>query len=299
MKKILLYINLIVVSVFLSSSAMLVAINGTENNVNFYIVIPSYNNERWCEKNLHSVFMQTYENWRLCYINDCSTDGTGLAVEQYIAQCGMSQKCHVIHNPQNKGAMANLYMGIHMADPREVVVIIDGDDALSDELVLQHLAQVYKKKHVWMTYGSYKTDPQGLMGICAPFPKKVLEKNSFRHYPWVASHLKTFYAKLFQRIKMKDLMIIGQFYPITYDQAITYPMLEMASMGHIAYIKRIMYLYNDTNPISDSKKNIFQHVTAEHIRAQRPYRPLRRLFSQKHLYRLSKRSKPQWRDPQN
>ena len=40
------------------------------------VIIPSYNNVRWVEKNLMSVFEQKYENFRVIYIDDCSTDGT-------------------------------------------------------------------------------------------------------------------------------------------------------------------------------------------------------------------------------
>src|SRR5258708_6051747 len=48
------------------------------------IVIPSYNNEKWYEKNLQTVLNQQYSNYRILYVNDCSTDDTGNLVEQYL-----------------------------------------------------------------------------------------------------------------------------------------------------------------------------------------------------------------------
>ena len=47
------------------------------------IVIASYNNERWVEENLKSVFMQDYSNYRVIYIDDASTDGTADLAEPY------------------------------------------------------------------------------------------------------------------------------------------------------------------------------------------------------------------------
>ena len=46
-------------------------------NIQFVFIIPSYNNEKWIEKNVMSVLNQTYENWKMIYINDNSTDKTG------------------------------------------------------------------------------------------------------------------------------------------------------------------------------------------------------------------------------
>ena len=39
----------------------------------FVIVVPSYNNSSWVEKNLRSIFEQKYDNYRVVYINDAST----------------------------------------------------------------------------------------------------------------------------------------------------------------------------------------------------------------------------------
>ena len=40
----------------------------------FKIVIPSYNNESWLEPNIASILNQTYKNYEVLYIDDCSTD---------------------------------------------------------------------------------------------------------------------------------------------------------------------------------------------------------------------------------
>src|SRR5437868_2077214 len=37
------------------------------------VIIPSYNNVQWCVKNIESVLTQNYSNYRVIYIDDCST----------------------------------------------------------------------------------------------------------------------------------------------------------------------------------------------------------------------------------
>ncbi len=175
--------------------------------------------------------------------------------------------------------MANLYHAIHQVAPDRIIVSLDGDDWLSDDGVLQTLADAYADPNVWLTYGSFQCDPGGQRGVGAPLPEDVLKKVLVRRYPsWVTSHLRTFYAALFHKIKKEDCMVDGKFFDIAYDVAIMLPMLEMASPHHIRYIDRIMYIYNWTNPLSDSNRRLVQMATDAYIRSLKPYEPLDQLF---------------------
>src|SRR5258708_2734004 len=73
----------------------------------FVIVIPSYNNEQFCERNLKSVLSQKYDNFRVIYIDDCSKDGTYGKVEKIIEESGQQAKVTLIRNETNRGAMEN------------------------------------------------------------------------------------------------------------------------------------------------------------------------------------------------
>jgi glycosyltransferase involved in cell wall biosynthesis len=258
---------------------------GLHRDVEFYIVIPSYNNNKadaagknWIEDNLESVFRQTYKKWTIEYVNDCSKDGTGQVAEQFALRRGMRQKCHITNNPVNRGALANLYTAISRCDPRKVVVLIDGDDKLSSPKALERVAKEYRTKKAWITYGSFKSIPFLRRGLGAAFPAKIIKQRAFRKYGWVSSHLRTFYAKLFQSIKRDDLMFKGKFFGGGWDLIIMFPMLEMASQGHIRYIPDILYYWrthalNDCNIHSDE-----QRFANEWVRAQHPYRAKKWLF---------------------
>ena len=271
---------LFALSVFFTGFELLLSEEFSPQSVKFFIVIPSYNNSKWCEKNLESVFFQTYQNWTVYYVNDCSQDATGFLVEQYVDKRGMRNKCHIVHNSTRVGAMENLYRSIHKADLRNVVVTLDGDDRLANNLVLEELARVYADPEVWLTYGSYQYEPGGWRGVCAPLPEDVLANASFRSYaPWITSQLRSFYARLFYLIKKEDLMEDGKFFEISSDVAMFYPMLEMASPNHIRYIDSINYLYNYTNPISDTNRRELQLATDQYIRSLPRYRGLPYLFT--------------------
>ena len=240
------------------------------------VIIPSYNNIKWYEKNLDMVAAQseTYTNWRAIYIDDCSKDGTGDAVEKYITDHNLGNKITLIKNSENHGAMCNLYNVINSCKDNEIIVTLDGDDWFPNNNVLFFINQVYKDENIWITYGQYIKYPNREIGHCEEIPYSVIEKNTFRSYKWVSSHLRTFYAGLFKKIKKEDLMKNGTFYSVAWDLAMIFPMLEMAGK-HSKFIDQVLYVYNCTNPISDCVKNSKLVVNSDHeIRAKQKYRKI-------------------------
>ncbi len=218
----------------------------------FAVVIPSYNNEKWCIKNLDSVFLQDYQNFHVIYINDASTDNTGILVQEYVKKNNLEHKFTYIENKTNQGALYNLYHAIHSCDDHDVIVTVDGDDWLAHLHVLSFLNEVYQDENIWLTYGQFEWSNTGLPGFCAPYPPDIIKHNNFRETVWKTSQLRTFYAKLFKLIRKKDLLYKGNFLKITWDLAMGYPMLEMSQERHKC-ISDVLYVYNNQNPLNDSK----------------------------------------------
>ncbi len=245
----------------------------------FVVIIPSYNNEKYCIGCLESLASQTYPFWKAIYINDRSTDQTGPMVEEFVRKRNLEHKIKVVHNQKNVGAMANFYTWINSVDPTNVIVHLDGDDRLAHPKVLERLAYAYADKNVWTTYGNYRPEPDDFPRICAPFPDWVLKKNAFRKFNWVSSHLKTYYAKLFHNIKKKQFLYKGKFLPMACDLAIMFCVLEQSAKGHIRYIPDELYIYNYTTPINDEKKDLSKILKCDsHIRKMRRCKPLKKLF---------------------
>lgn len=121
----------------------------------FVYVICSYNNAKYYKKNLSSVFNQTYENYRVVYVDDASTDNTYNLVKSFIQENHKEDVVTLVHNQTNQKAASNIYRILNSLDPSEIAVILDGDDWLYHDHVLEHLNQVYQDPNVWMTYGSF------------------------------------------------------------------------------------------------------------------------------------------------
>ena len=198
-------------------------------------------------------------------------------VEAYARQHIEEGKLVLQKNTIRKLALGNLYDAIQTISSNAIVVIVDGDDWLAHNDVLAYLNAIYAQNDVWLTYGQYQMFPGNAKGICCAFPKEIIANNDFRNYTWVASHIRTFYAGLFHKIKKDDLLYNGEFFRMTYDLAIMFPMLEMTT--HICFIPEVLYIYNIINPISDWRVNSdLQHSIERHIRSASPYNKLANLF---------------------
>lgn len=241
------------------------------------VIIPSYNNAQWFQLNLGSVLGQKYGNYRVIYVDDCSSDDTFNLVTNYVNQLGFSQKVWVVRNKFRRGALANLYWAIHTCKDNEIVVTVDGDDWLYNDRVLARVNQAYADPNVWLTHGHYIAHPDYNPVQLKEITPGVIQKNIYREWDWVTTHLRTFYAGLFKKIKLEDLLYKGNFFDVTWDLAMLMPMLELSG-GRFKCIHDVLYVYNCATPSNDFKTKLVNQLHCDKIiRARKKYTPLQEL----------------------
>ena len=241
----------------------------------FLIICPFYNVENWIDKTIKSILLQDYQDYRCILVNDNSTDNSLNIAKNLI---GSNSRFTIIDSSSRNYSLKNIYESIHKYsfDDEEIVIILDGDDFFSNKNVLTILNNVYINKKCALTYGSYINLSDRTRGKFAKqIPEHIIKNNMFRNYEWCTSHLRSFKAKLFKKININDLKDKNNnFYSITGDLAIMFPMLEMAS-NKTEYIDDILYIWNDLNTLNDHKKdNIFQIEIEREIRNKKRYNSL-------------------------
>ncbi|MBS0622222.1 MAG: glycosyltransferase family 2 protein [Verrucomicrobia bacterium] len=217
----------------------------------FKIVIPAYNAAAWIEKSLSSVESQTYKNYDVCVIDDASTQEEQ---RQIIASFVERNGWKAIYNSTNCGALENIVKGIKALEcaDDDVIITLDGDDWLFNDCVLDHLNQVYEESRPLLTYGQYVRFSNGKIGCCREVSWGTRYFRRFRKKNWRYTHLRTFKYVLWRNLRDEDLRgEDGRYWQVSWDLAIMFPMLEMAG-NRIAFVNRILLIYNDGNPISDA-----------------------------------------------
>lgn len=234
----------------------------------FVIFICAFNDGAFVERTLRSVFSQVYDNYRLIYIDDASTDGSFDLARDAISQSKESLRATVVHNTQRLGLLANLVRAVQVCQDQDVVVVLHPQDFLSHEWVLNLLNQYYADPDLWLTYSQYREFPTYHLGSARSYQQS--EWGHLRQAPFSATHLQTFAAALFKRIKESDLLYQGAFLPQAADVAFMMPMLEMAQ-DHFQFIPEILTVSHRQDTLEDREQQI---RCERYVRGLNPYAPL-------------------------
>ena len=101
------------------------------------IIVPVYNVQQYLEKCLDSILVQTYDNYELIVVNDCSPDDSQKIINSYKEN---DSRIISIINSENKGLGGARNIGIKHAKG-DYLLFIDSDDFISDEFNLNLLAE--------------------------------------------------------------------------------------------------------------------------------------------------------------
>lgn len=86
------------------------------------IIMPTFNGERYIAKTIQSVLDQTYEDWELLVIDDCSRDETCKVVSDF-----GDPRIRLLRNEVNSGAAVSRNYGLREASGRWMA-FLDSDD---------------------------------------------------------------------------------------------------------------------------------------------------------------------------
>ena len=88
----------------------------------FTVIIPLYNKESYVENTINSILNQTFTNYEVLIVNDCSTDDSVAKVKPFL-----SEKIKLIAHSENKGLSATRNTGIQNANS-DYITFLDADD---------------------------------------------------------------------------------------------------------------------------------------------------------------------------
>jgi glycosyltransferase involved in cell wall biosynthesis len=246
-------------------------IQGLDKEKKLVIGIASYNNENYIKKNLDSIFLQNYSNFRIIYSNDASTDRTWECLKDYVEAHGIGDKVTMLMNETNQGAMFNHYTMVSLCEDDEIYISLDGDDWFAHRNVLNRINQAYLDERVWMTYGNEILFPSGRLGLDRRLMVSDLAAGKHRLMPFVFAPPRSFYASLFKRIPVELFQDDeGNFFESSCDVAYMFNLLDMVR-DHVYFIDEVLYVYNIDTGINDFKTIPEKQILIEEtIRKRKP-----------------------------
>lgn len=119
------------------------------DKVRFSIIIPTYNSIKELERALQSIREQTFKNYEIIVIDDCSTDNT----YDVLKNCN---DITLIRNATNLKAGGSRNKGLEIAKG-EYIIFLDADDYLAENDTLQKINDVIGNERTDIVYLGFET----------------------------------------------------------------------------------------------------------------------------------------------
>lgn len=123
------------------------------------VIIPNFNHARYLEQRLDSVFNQTYQNFEVIILDDCSTDNSLEIINRYKDNPHLSQ---FVINATNSGSTFKQWgKGFDLAKG-EWIWIAESDDYCTNDFLELLLKECLKHEDVVIAFSNYiKCDEDG------------------------------------------------------------------------------------------------------------------------------------------
>jgi len=122
-----------------------------KNKNNIDIILPNYNSSKFLNQTLNSIIMQTYKNWKLIIIDDCSDDKTKNILKKY----SKDKRIKIFWLKKNNGAGFCRNYGIKNSKS-PYVAFIDSDDVWKKNKLEKQIIFM-KKNNYSFSYTNYET----------------------------------------------------------------------------------------------------------------------------------------------
>lgn len=143
------------------------------------IIMPSFNTAAFIKDSINSVLAQSYREWELLIVDDCSTDGTDDVVAPFL----QDRRIKYLKNKENLGAAMSRNRALCEAKGRWVA-FLDSDDLWMTDKLEQQIGFMERNGYHFSYTNYAEVDAEGRRnGTTVTGPKRIT-KTGFFNYCW-------------------------------------------------------------------------------------------------------------------
>ena len=163
------------------------------------IIMPSYNTEKYIYDSVKSVLDQTYTNWELIIVDDCSNDNTNK-----IPMSFGDDRIRHFKNEKNNGAAVSRNLALREAKGKWIAFLDSDDLWVPDKLEKQ--IKFMKDNNYYFSYTNYEEidEESKPIGKLITGPKKITKHGMFR-YCWPGCLTVVYDASVVGLIQIEDI----------------------------------------------------------------------------------------------
>lgn len=140
------------------------------------IIMPSYNTAKYISDSIKSVLAQTYKNWELIIVDDCSTDNTDEIVGEFLSD----ERIRYLKNEKNSGAAVSRNYALREARGKWIA-FLDSDDLWLPEKLEKQLAFMVENGYKF-SYTDYMICLNGQWLPYVYYGPNVVNKRKMKDY---------------------------------------------------------------------------------------------------------------------
>lgn len=164
------------------------------------IIMPSYNTAKFISETIESVLAQTYTDWKLIIVDDCSTDNTDEVVKPYLSD----SRIIYIKNEKNSGAAFSRNRALREAKGKWIA-FLDSDDLWLPEKLEKQIAFMEKNDYHFSYTNYIEIDEFSIPnGRVITGPKKVTRHGMY-NYCWMGCLTVMYDAETIGLIQIADI----------------------------------------------------------------------------------------------
>lgn len=142
------------------------------------IIMPSYNTARFITETVESVLAQSYTDWELIIVDDCSTDNT-----DEVAAGFTDPRIRYLKNEKNSGAAVSRNRALREAKGR-YIAFLDSDDVWLPEKLERQLAFMQENGYAFSYTNYCEMDEESVeTGVTVTGPRRIT-KTGMYNYCW-------------------------------------------------------------------------------------------------------------------
>ena len=216
------------------------------------VIIPNYNHARYLDQRIQSVLGQTYQNFEVIILDDCSTDNSLEVIEKYRSNPHVSD---VIVNEKNSG---NTFLqwdkGIKTAKG-DWIWIAESDDYCEPNLLEELVKAAEHKKDTVLAYSTFKVvfDDDKPSEYARNFPNQYMSgKTYLRQYLSLSCAVQNASCAIFR----KDVALkVGSAYKTMAGAGDYLFWVKITEQGRVAIVNKQLSYFRRHSGVVTAKRN--------------------------------------------
>jgi len=220
----------------------------------FSVLMANYNNGKYIAESIESVLLQSFTDWELVIVDDCSSDNSMRVISEYLKD----SRVKLVVNDKNLGKIETLKKLIHESTS-EILGILDSDDVLLKNAIEEICKAYTKHPECGFIYSQFE--------FCDEFLNSTKVGNS-RLMSKSNTNLRKIYTVAFRTFKKNT------YYKTEgYDEEIIFAedrdiIFKFEEVTKFHFVDKILYKYRilENSQSHEAKNNIISGIS--HIKAK-------------------------------